>query len=82
MSMPQLLIGSLTSPYVRKLRLLMHGNIAIEFKAINYLEKNDSDYLKSLNPINQIPLLIDDEQTIYDSRVIFNYLCKKMIGKL
>ncbi len=77
MTMSQILIGSLTSPYVRKLRLLLHENKAVEFKTINYLEKNDSDYLKLINPINQIPIFIDDEQTIYDSRVIFNYLCKK-----
>lgn len=75
--MAQVLIGSFTSPYVRKIRLLLHGNKNIEFKSINYLEKADSDYLKSVNPINQIPVFIDGDQTIYDSRVIYNYLAKK-----
>lgn len=75
--MAQILIGSTTSPYVRKMRLLLHGMKDIEFKSINYLEKNDSDYLKSVNPINQIPVYIDDGKIIYDSRVIFNYLVKK-----
>jgi len=74
--MTQVLIGSFTSPYVRKMRLLLHGK-NVEFKAINYLEKADSDYLKSVNPINQIPIFIDGDQKIYDSRVIFNYLAKK-----
>ena len=74
--MAQTLIGSLTSPYVRKMRLLLHGQ-KFEFKAINYLEKNDGDYLKSINPINQIPIFIDNDKTIYDSRVIYNYLAEK-----
>ena len=71
------LIGSLTSPYVRKLRLLLNNLAPYELKCINYLEANDSEYLKKINPINKIPILIDNEKTIYDSRVIYNYLAKK-----
>lgn len=71
------LIGSVTSPYVRKLRLLMHEKINYNFKTVNYLEKLDADYLKSLNPINKIPIFIDGTSVIYDSRVIYNYLTKK-----
>jgi glutathione S-transferase len=71
------LIGSFTSPYVRKMRLLLFNLGTYEFKSINYLEKQDSDYLKSINPINQIPILLDGETKIFDSRVIFNYLSKK-----
>lgn len=75
--MAQVLIGSLTSPYVRKMRLLLFEMKTVEFKAINYLDKADSDYLKSINPINQIPVFVDGDQTIFDSRVIYNYLTKK-----
>jgi glutathione S-transferase len=71
------LIGSTTSPYVRKIRLCLFDVIIYDFKTINYLEKNDADYLKSLNPINKIPILLDNQQAIYDSRVIYNYLAKK-----
>lgn len=71
------LIGSFTSPYVRKIRILLFTIGTYEFKSINYLEQKDSDYLKSINPINKIPILLDDENKIYDSRVIFNYLAKK-----
>lgn len=71
------LIGSTTSPYVRKIRLLLHEKIDYQFKTVNYMEKHDSDYLKSINPINKIPILIDRDQSIYDSRVIFNYLTEK-----
>jgi glutathione S-transferase len=71
------LIGSFTSPYVRKIRLLLFSLGTYKFESINYLEKKDSDYLKSINPINQIPILLDGETTIFDSRVIFSYIQKK-----
>lgn len=71
------LIGSFTSPYVRKMRLLLFSLGTYKFESINYLEKKDSDYLKSINPINQIPILLDGEAKIFDSRVIYNYIAKK-----
>lgn len=71
------LIGSFTSPYVRKIRLLLFSLGTYKFESINYLEKKDGDYLKSINPINQIPILLDGETKIFDSRVIYNYLSKK-----
>lgn len=71
------LIGSFTSPYVRKIRLLLFKLGTYEFKSINYLEQKDGEYLKSINPINKIPILLDGDYKIYDSRVIYNYLAKK-----
>lgn len=71
------LIGSFTSPYVRKIRMLLFSLGTYKFESINYLEKKDSDYLKSINTINQIPILLDGETKIFDSRVIYNYLAKK-----
>lgn len=70
------LIGSLTSPYVRKIRLLLHGT-PYELREVNYMEKTGNEYLKSINPVNKLPVLIDGEKVIFDSRVIFNYLTKK-----
>lgn len=69
------LIGSATSPYVRKLRLYFAKNrLNYEFKSINYLEANDSAYLKTINPINKIPVLVVDNKPIFDSRVIFKFI--------
>lgn len=68
------LIGSNTSPYVRKLRLLLHGDPTVTFKSINYLEEEGREYLKSINPFNQIPMLLDGDRPVYESRVIFNYI--------
>ncbi len=70
------LIGSFTSPYARKMRILLSTLGPFEFKSINYLEQADSNFLKSINPINQIPILLVGDTKIFDSRVIYNYLAK------
>ncbi len=71
------LIGSFTSPYARKLRLLLWNDKTVIFKPINYLEEEGNRYLRAINPLNQIPMLLDGVTPIYDSRVIFNYIAKK-----
>lgn len=66
-----ILVGSITSPFTRRLRLLFWNRFDHEFKAINYLEnKEDSAYLKSISPTNKIPVLLTGEDKIFDSRVI------------
>lgn len=71
--MSYILIGSQTSPFVRRMRMLME-NIPYEFKEMNVFETDDAIALNKINPLNQIPVLQDGEQTIIDSRQIFNYL--------
>lgn len=72
------LIGSINSPYVRKLRMLMlKENIPFEFKVINLFDKEGSEFLRKVNPIGKVPVFLNGDQVIYDSRVIFNYLTKK-----
>lgn len=68
------LIGSYTSPYVRKLRLFMHGKANCEFKRVDYLNPEEQKYLLSKNPINKIPVLIHQDQLIFESRIIYRYL--------
>lgn len=71
--MSYILIGSQTSPFVRRMRMLME-NIPYEFKEVNVFETDDAIALNKINPLNQIPVLQDGELTILDSRQIFNYL--------
>jgi glutathione S-transferase len=71
------LFGSYTSPYVRKIRLLLFHDKTVVFKPVNYFEEEGKAFLEKINPFNQIPMLLDGEQPIYDSRVMFNYLTKK-----
>lgn len=68
------LIGSLTSPYVRKIRIVLAE------KKIDYDLVLDSPWAEdtgvtALNPLGKVPVLVlDDESTLYDSRVIAEYL--------
>ena len=71
--MGYVLYGSKTSPFVRRIRILM-DQISHEFKELSIFEEQDASLLKMINPVNQIPVLVDRENTIWDSRVIFNYL--------
>lgn len=67
------LIGSQTSPFVRRIRMLME-DLSYELKELNIYEAEDAITLNKVNPVNQIPVLLDGEQPIWDSRQIFNYI--------
>jgi len=68
------LIGSLTSPYVRKARVVLAE------KKIDYDFELDSPWtpenqVANVNPLGKIPVLIlDDDTVLFDSRVIVEYL--------
>jgi glutathione S-transferase len=68
------LIGSLTSPYVRKARVVLaEKKIDAEF-AIDSPWLPDSG-VPNTNPLGKIPvLLLDDGTALFDSRVIVEYL--------
>lgn len=71
--MKYILYGSATSPFVRRIRLLL-GDISYELKEINPYDEQGGSELNKINPINQIPVLVDGEKVVWDSRQIFNYL--------
>ncbi len=77
--MKYILIGSHPSPFVRRIRLFME-HLPHEFRSINIYEKEGAEELRQVNPIHQIPVLLADQQKIWDSRIIFNYL--NMIHRL
>mgnify|MGYP001243186594 CR=1 FL=1 len=68
------LIGSLTSPFVRKVRVVLAE------KKIEYEFEIDSPWVAdtkvpNINPLGKIPvLLLDDETPLFDSRVIVEYI--------
>lgn len=68
------LIGSLTSPYVRKARIVLAE------KKIEYDFELDSPWdadsgVPGINPLGKVPVLVlDDETVLFDSRVIVEYL--------
>lgn len=66
------LIGSTSSPYVRRIRLLL-GNQPYEFVNLDIYDA-DRDVLRRNNPALKIPVLQDGDQELFDSRVIAQYL--------
>lgn len=72
--MALILYGSRTSPFVRRIRMLLE-HVPYEFKEMNIFETQDAELLNRINPVNQIPVLQDgEEHIIWDSRLIFQYL--------
>ena len=71
--MNYVLLGSQTSPFVRRIRMLME-DLPFEFKEMNIFETEDALTLNKVNPLNQIPVLMDGDFKLWDSRQIFNYL--------
>ena len=68
------LIGSLTSPYVRKARIVLaEKKMEYEFVLENVHAPDTT--IDHFNPLGKIPtLILDDGTCIYDSRVIVEYL--------
>ena len=70
------LLGSLTSPYVRKVRVVL-AEKKIEYELVLESPWVAGSEVSKFNPLGKIPvLLLDDESTLYDSRVIVEYLDK------
>lgn len=69
------LIGSTTSPYVRRIRLLL-GDADYDFVSLDIYGAG-RDELRRNNPALKIPMLQDGGQAVYDSRVIARYLAHK-----
>ncbi|BDT61377.1 glutathione S-transferase [Massilia varians] len=68
------LIGSFTSPYVRKVRVVM----ADKKLDVSFVQENvwvPETTIQQVNPLGKIPCLVmEDGSTLYDSRVIAEYL--------
>ena len=67
------IVGSLTSPYVRKVRI-----VAIEKKLECEFVLEDvwaaTTTIANQNPLGKIPVLVLDDGCLFDSRVIVQYL--------
>ncbi|WP_372738587.1 glutathione S-transferase family protein [Neptunomonas sp.] len=76
------LIGSGMSPYVRRIRLFLESRELLEgqdydFINLNIYSPEGRAELASYTPAMKIPVLVDQEQKIYDSRLIHRYLNEK-----
>lgn len=68
------LIGSLTSPYVRKVRVVM-AEKKLEYELVLDDVWAENAQILEYNPLGKVPCLImDDHGRLFDSRVIVEYL--------
>lgn len=70
-----ILYGSQTSPFARRIRLLLNEN-DYEFRKVDIFNTEERKKLLTLSPLLKIPILDIEGKIIWDSRVIFNVLCK------
>lgn len=68
------LIGSLTSPYVRKVRIML-AEKGVDFEFTNDPPFSPDTRVARVNPLGKVPaLILDDGFILFDSRVIVEYL--------
>ena len=70
---PMKLIGSLTSPYVRKVRIVFsEKKVDVDLQLENVWATDSK--ITQTNPLGKVPcLILDDGEVIFDSRVIAEY---------
>lgn len=71
------LYGSTTSPFVRRLRIWL-ANVEHEFINLQIFDGKDRELLAKRNPTLKIPMIEDESNIIFDSRVVFRYLTQKL----
>ncbi|WP_176330078.1 glutathione S-transferase family protein [Oceanospirillum sanctuarii] len=71
------LVGSLPSPYVRRLRLWLEGH-HYEFLPLDIYSEAGRAELETYTPAMKVPMLVDEEHSVYDSRIIQRYLNQKL----
>lgn len=68
------LIASLTSPFARKVRIVL-AEKRIDYDLMVDIPWNAGTQVPDFNPLGKVPVLVmDDNTSLYDSRVIVEYL--------
>jgi glutathione S-transferase len=74
MSQKMKLIGSLTSPFVRKVRIVAAEKF-VEYEWVVDIPWSEETQVPTYNPLGKVPVwVMDDGKTLFDSRVIVEYL--------
>lgn len=72
------LVGSIGSPYVRKIRLILDQyNFEYDFEVFNSHLSSEQEAIESYSSLKRIPILIDEQEHIFDSSLICEYLLNK-----
>lgn len=73
------LYGSITSPFVRRVRFLCH-EIGQPFEMIDTAADAGQAAMRAINPIWKVPCIEIDNQILWDSHTIIEYLSEKHSG--
>ena len=74
--MSMTLYGSLPSPYVRRVRMLLEG-VDYQFNNINVYDDAQRAEFSAISPLRKLPVLTDGDTSIFDSHVIAEHIRKK-----
>jgi len=82
-SMTMRLIGAITSPYVRKVRVVL-AEKKLDYQFVQENVWAEDTAIAAANPLGKVPCLImDGQDAVFDSRVIVDYLdTLSPVGKL
>lgn len=77
------LIGSVTSPYVRKVRIVM-AEKKLDYQFVTEDVWSNTTHIHASNPLGKVPCLVmEGGEAVFDSRVIVEYLdTLSPVGKL
>jgi glutathione S-transferase len=77
------LIGAVTSPYVRKVRVVL-AEKKLDYRFVPENVWADDTQIAAANPLGKVPCLVmDGQEAVFDSRVIVEYLdTLSPVGKL
>ena len=68
------LIGATTSPYVRKVRIVM-AEKKLDYQFVQEHVWADDTHISASNPLGKVPCLVmEGGEAVFDSRVIVEYL--------
>ncbi len=70
------LYGSIPSPFVRRIRMYLE-NVDFEMISVNVYDDAERAQYANISPIKKLPVLIDGDETVMDSRVIYYHLRQK-----
>jgi len=73
------LYGSITSPFVRRLRFLCH-ELGVQFELVDSLTDAGQAAMRLKNPIWKVPCVEIDGIVLWDSHTIIEYLSEKHAG--
>jgi glutathione S-transferase len=71
------LYGSLTSPYVRRLRLFLDG-YSYELRVLNDIFGADNAALNAVNPVKRVPVMQYGNEVVWESRIIHQVLRREL----